>query len=86
MKQLTEGGTHALPAHFPEKFAAAAGDEGSQPSIASSGSGVSAKPKLARVSTITDLEESELKPRIRGRIKLLTPEVSFDMTLFNSEA
>ena len=59
MKQLTEDGTHHLPAHVPEKFQ----------------SGNANKTKVTKQTTIGDLEVTHLNPKVEGRIRLLNPKV-----------
>ena len=62
VKQLTEDGTHHLPAHVPEKF---------------QGMEISGKTKLTKQTTIGDLEVTSLNPKVEGRIRLLNSTVSF---------
>jgi len=56
VKQLTEDGTHHLPAHVPEKFQSME---------------ISGKTKLTKQTTIGDLEVTSLNPKVEGRIRLL---------------
>ena len=60
VKQLTEDGSKHLPAHIPEKFQAE----------------FSGRAKLAKQTTIGDLECTILNPTVEGRIRLLNPQVS----------
>jgi len=65
VRQLTEDGAHALPAHMPKR------EEEVK---------VSRAPKIsAKQSTITDLEDTALAPKIKGRIRILTSEVGQGM-------
>lgn len=57
VKQLTEDGSKHLPAHIPEKFQAE----------------FSGRAKLAKQTTIGDLECTILNPTVEGRIRLLNP-------------
>ena len=66
MRQLTEDGTHHLPAHVPEKFH-------TQDNI---------KAKLTKQTTIGDLENTHLNPKTEGRIRVLTGRVSFPIHIF----
>jgi len=59
VKQLTEDGSKHLPAHIPEKFQAE----------------FSGRAKLAKQTTIGDLECTILNPTVEGRIRLLNPNV-----------
>ena len=67
VKQLTEDGTHHLPAHLPEKFQSME---------------ITGKAKLSKQTTIGDLEVTSLNPKVEGRIRLLNPSVSFLYHLF----
>jgi hypothetical protein len=51
VRQLTEDGSHHLPAYVPEKA------------------------KLCKQTTIMDLEQLTLKPKVEGRIIELNPQV-----------
>ncbi len=64
VRQLTEDGSHAIPAHLPHKL-----QDVDFSSVI--------RPKLlaGKQASIADLEEPNLRPKIRGRIKILTPEV-----------
>ena len=62
VRQLTEDGTQHLPAHLPKKFH-------------SSDISSNVRPKLKKAATILDLEDASLRPRLQGRIQILTPEV-----------
>jgi hypothetical protein len=52
VRQLTEDGSHHLPAYVPEKA------------------------KLCKKTTIMDLEQLTLKPKVEGRIIELNPKVT----------
>ena len=67
VKQLTEDGSKHLPAHIPEKFQAE----------------FSGRAKLAKQTTIGDLECTILNPTVEGRIRLLNPTVSFFIFFFS---
>merc|ERR1711997_260417 len=60
VKQLTDDGSHHLPAHVPEKF---------------QNMDISGKAKLTKQTTIGDLEVTSLNPKTEGRIRLLNPKV-----------
>ena len=64
VRQLTEDGTHHLPAYVPEKI------------------------KLCKQTTIQDLEQLTLKPKVEGRIIELNPKVNviigFSTLIFTS--
>ena len=68
VKQLTEDGTHHLPAHVPEKFQSME---------------ISGKTKLTKQTTIGDLEVTSLNPKVEGRIRLLNSTVSFSRLFFH---
>jgi len=59
VKQLTDDGSHHLPAHVPEKF--------------------QAKAKLTKQTTIGDLENTRLNPKVEGRIKTLNAQVLIEL-------
>lgn len=59
VRQLTEDGTHHIPAHMPEKFQSL---------------DISGRPKFGKQTTIVDLEQTNLKPQVEGRIKILNPK------------
>lgn len=61
VRQLTEDGTHHIPAHLPERFQ----------SLDLS----TLRPKLKKQATIADLEAINLNPRVHGRIVQASPEV-----------
>ena len=61
MRQLTHDGASHLPAHLPEKF--------------QSMDLSTIRPKLGKQATITDLESTNLNPKVLGRIVLGTPQV-----------
>ena len=63
VRQLTDDGTHHLPAHIPEKFRESA--------IVSQ----TIKPKLGKQATISDLEQTTLAPKVEGRIRKLDDKV-----------
>lgn len=66
IKELTEDGTLPLPETLPEKFKA----------MDLAAHKVSKPPKLdGKTAAMTDLEQTTLKPKIEGRIKILTQEV-----------
>ena len=65
VRQLTDDGSHHLPAHVPEKF--------------HSQENVKANNKLTKQTTIGDLENIHLDPKVEGRIRVLTGRVSFKM-------
>ena len=65
VRQLTDDGSHHLPAHVPEKF--------------HSQENVKANNKLTKQTTIGDLENIHLNPKVEGRIRVLTGRVSFKL-------
>ena len=66
VRQLTDDGSHHLPAHVPEKF--------------HSQENVKANNKLTKQTTIGDLENIHLNPKVEGRIRVLTGRVSFKLS------
>ena len=62
VRQLTDDGSHHLPAHVPEKF--------------HSQENVKANNKLTKQTTIGDLENTHLNPKTEGRIRVLSGRVS----------
>ena len=68
VKQLTEDGSKHLPAHIPEKFQAEK----------------SGRATLSKQTTICDLENTILNPKVEGRIRLLNPDVSLFFRLFDT--
>ena len=60
LRQLTDDGTHHLPAHIPESFREAAAKQN--------------RPKLSKQATIADLEQTRLAPKVEGRIRILDKE------------
>merc|ERR1719461_2359668 len=61
VRQLTDDGSHHLPAHVPEKF--------------HSQENVKANNKLTKQTTIGDLENIHLNPKVEGRIRVLTGRI-----------
>lgn len=63
IKQLTDDGSHHLPAHIPESLR-------ESPIVSQT-----IKPKLGKQATISDLEQTKLAPKVEGRIRKLDPQV-----------
>jgi len=70
IKQLTEDGTHHLPAHIPENLR-------ESPIVSKT-----IKPTLGRQATISDLEQTKLAPKVEGRIRKLDPQVGIEAVTF----